>query len=114
MLHDFATAIATFITIIGSVLAHDAQQLSPTVGNIFHPATTSQTASPAAAATAAPSLSANSNPFRDATSGPSIAASNAQPSAAAIRAPRSRGGKVAESPGESLLLLKMCAERVWH
>jgi hypothetical protein len=41
MLHDFAVAIATFITIMGSVLAHDAQQISATIGNFLHPAATS-------------------------------------------------------------------------
>jgi hypothetical protein len=57
MLHDFAVAVATFITVMGSVLAHDAQQLSTTVGNLIHPAATSVNvatkpqAQPAAAAT---------------------------------------------------------------
>ena len=83
MVHDFAVAVATFVTIMGTVLANDAQQVSSTVANIFHPTTTSQT-EPAAAATIASSpLSTTRDPFHDATTGPSIAASNAQPSAAA-------------------------------
>ena len=39
MLHDFAVAVTTFLTIMSVVITHDAQQLAANVSNFLHPAT---------------------------------------------------------------------------
>jgi endosialidase-like protein len=70
MLHDFAVALATFITIMGSVLAQDAQQLSTTVGNFLHPAATSVNYASTAQTQPAAAATLNPDPFHTADTQP--------------------------------------------
>jgi hypothetical protein len=84
MLHDIAVTVTTFITIMGSVLAHDVQQLSTTVANLFHPATaTSITYAPSQPASASTPLSAGNDPFHT----PATSSAAVTPSAIALAPP---------------------------
>src|SRR5205823_2626041 len=63
MLHDFAVSIATFITIMGSILAHDAQQLSTRVSTLLLPATATSISDASTAQTEPAAAATTDDPF---------------------------------------------------
>jgi hypothetical protein len=73
MLHDFAAAIATFLTIMSVVITHDAQQLAANVNHLLHPAAPVLTDAHTEVAQQAAAAKTIDDPFHAATSSPSPA-----------------------------------------